>query len=154
MSRQFTGTSLRVFSWIFLEVFIFKYFFSCWQIFKYILLIMLLQFSQFSTFIPPPRCSPKPSSTPSLSSCPRVVHISSLSSLFPIPFLTSPHLFCAYQLCCFFPVPFPLYSSFPPPHWKHTMWSPFLWFCSCCSSWLSFCFRWFSFSYFFRFICW
>ena len=43
-----------------------------------------------------------------LHSCPWVVHINSLNSLFPIPFLTSPHLFYAYQLCFFFPVP-------PPP---------------------------------------
>ena len=83
---------------------------------NYILLIMLLQFSPFFSLYPPLPCTPKPSSISPLSSCPWVVHISSLSSLFPIPFLTSPHLFYAYQLCFFFLVPFPCYSSLPPPH--------------------------------------
>ena len=43
--------------------------------------------------------------SPALSSCPWDIHKSSLSSLFPIPFLTSPCLFYAYQLCFFFTVP-------------------------------------------------
>ena len=49
----------------------------------------------------PPLCplqhAPPTLQHPPLSSCPWVVHISSLNSLFPIPFLTSPHLFNAYQ---------------------------------------------------------
>ena len=53
-------------------------------------MIMLLQFSQFLPLFSP---STLPHSTlqhshPRLSSCPWVVHISSLSSLFPIPFLS------------------------------------------------------------------
>ena len=58
---------------------------------------------------------PQPSSIPHLSSCPRVVHVSSLSPLFPIPFLTSPYLFYANQLCFFFPLPFPSIPPFPLP---------------------------------------
>ena len=82
-------------------------------IFKCILLIMLLQFSHFFPFIPPLPCSPQPPGfTSPLSSCPWDVHISSLSSLFPIPFLTSPRLFYAYQLCFFFPVPSPPFLLF------------------------------------------
>ena len=74
--------------------------------FKYILLIMLLQFSQFSPLYFP--CTlPTLQHSPSLSSCSWVVHISSLTSLFPILFLTSPCLFYAYQLCFLLPVPFP-----------------------------------------------
>ena len=89
-------------------------------------------FPNFSPFIPPPPWTPQPSSIPRLSSCPWVVHISSLSSLFPIPFLTSSCLFNAYQFF-FFPVPFPLYFSPTPPYWKPSMWCPFFWFCSCSS---------------------
>ena len=66
------------------------------------------------------------------SSCPWVVHISSLASTFPTLFLTSPCLFYSYHLCYLFSVPFPPF--FPlPPHWWPSMWSPFLWFCSCYS---------------------
>ena len=91
--------------------------------FKYILLIMLLQFSQlFSSPLYPlhsvrthPLAFPHP-----LSSCSWVIHISSLASLFPILFLNSPHLFYAYQLCFLFPVlflpirPLPLHTETPP----------------------------------------
>ena len=51
----------------------------------------------------------------SLSSCAWVVHISSLFSPFPILFLTSPCLFCSYQLCFLFPELFPLFSPGPLP---------------------------------------
>ena len=81
----------------------------------YILLIILLQFSQFSPYIPPVPCTSQPSTIPPLSSCPWVVHISSLTSLFLIPFLISPHLFYAYQLCFLFPVPFPPILPFSHP---------------------------------------
>ena len=59
-------------------------------------------------------CSPRICSNPPLSSCPWVVQMSSLSSLFPVPFLTSPQLFYAYQSCFFFPVPFLLIPPFLP----------------------------------------
>ena len=56
-----------------------------------------------------------PSSTSSLSSCPWVVHINYLASPFPTLFLTSPCLFCTYQLCFLFPVHFPPSSLLPIP---------------------------------------
>ena len=75
---------------------------------KYILLIMLLQ---------PPLCPPLPgsplsSSSPSLSSCPRVMPVSSLASSFPILSLTSPCLFCTYKICFLILAPFPPVSLF------------------------------------------
>ena len=100
MQRQWNRKELERFKFLF---------------FKYVLLIMLLQFSQFSPFIPPPPCTPNPPASSPLSSCLWVVRISSLSSPFPIPFLTSPHLFYAYQLCFFSPVPFPPIPPFPLP---------------------------------------
>ena len=85
-------------------IFLFK------NILKYILFIMLLQGSHFP---PPPLHSLLPCTTPpsflapQLSSCPWVLHVSSLASPFPILFLTSPRLFSTYHLCFLFPVPFP-----------------------------------------------
>ena len=78
---------------------------------------MLLQLTHFfSPFYSSPPCTaPLPPAFPTLSSCPWVVHVSSLASPFPILFLTSPCLFCACQLCFLFPVPFPPFSSFPLP---------------------------------------
>ena len=74
---------------------------------------MLLQLSQFSLpFIPlhPAYFLPPAFPPPQLSSCPWVVHISSLTSPFPILFLTSPCLFCTYHLCFLFPILFPPFS--------------------------------------------
>ena len=66
--------------------------------------------------MPPPSCNPKNlQHFPLLSSCLWVIHISSLTSLFPIPLLTSPRLFYAYQLCFLFPVSFPLILPLPLP---------------------------------------
>ena len=70
---------------------------------------MLLQlFCFFLPFLPlcPVPLLPPAFSTP-LSSCPWVVHISSLASPFPILFLTSPCLFYNHQLCFLFPVTLP-----------------------------------------------
>ena len=108
--------------------------------FKYILLIMLLQLSHFFLpFIPLYPVPSIPASFLHLSSCPWVIHISSLATPFPILFLTFPCLVFAYHLCFLFPVLFPCHSS-PHTHWKPSMWSLFLWFCSCSSCLLSFCF--------------
>ena len=87
--------------------------------FKFILLIMLLQLSQFCyALYPPSPCTLPPYSIPPrppLSSCPWVIHISSLVSPFPILFLTSPCLFCTYHLCYLFSVPFPPSTPLTPP---------------------------------------
>ena len=52
-------------------------------------------------YAPLPYTFPPPS-IPLLSSCPWVIHISSLASPFSILFLTSPCLFCIYHLCFLF----------------------------------------------------
>ena len=71
---------------------------------KDILLIMLLHFPPFIPLCP---AHPFPPAFPApFSSCPWVVHISSLASPFPILFFTSPCLFSTYRLCHLFPVPF------------------------------------------------
>ena len=53
-------------------------------------------------FLPPPSLLCPVLHHPSHHSCPWVIHISSLASMFPILFLTSPWLFCTYHLCFFF----------------------------------------------------
>ena len=87
--------------------------------FKYVLWIMLLQLFLFffSSLIPlcPATPSHQHSIQQSLSSCPWVIHISSLASRIPILFSTSPHLFCTYHLCFLFPVPFPPFSPISSP---------------------------------------
>ncbi|KAF6109847.1 hypothetical protein HJG60_011038 [Phyllostomus discolor] len=78
--------------------------FFCFYFIEYILLIMLLQLSHFPPLFPsilhPPPASISPPS-PQLSSCPWVIHMSSLASTFPILFLTSSCLFSIYHLCFF-----------------------------------------------------
>ena len=86
--------------------------------FKYILLIRLLQLSQFfSPLYPPSALHHSPtSSIPPFSSYPCVIPcVIPLASPFPILFLTSPCLFCAYQLCFLSPETFPLILPFPLP---------------------------------------
>ena len=53
----------------------------------------------FSPLYPPLPSTPIPTSIPPFTSCPWVIHISSLASPFPILFLTSPCLFSTYHLC-------------------------------------------------------
>ena len=76
---------------------------------------MLLHSSHFLPFIPVYSAPFLPPAFAPLSSCPWVVHIHSLASLFPRLFLTSPCLFCTYHVCCLFPVPFPPFSPLPLP---------------------------------------
>ena len=77
---------------------------------------MLLQLSHSPFHIPLCPAHPLPPTfRPRLSSCLWVIPVSSLASAFPILFLTSPCLFCAYQLCFLFPAPFPPTSSFLLP---------------------------------------
>ena len=61
-----------------------------------------------------PSCLP-PSHIPLESSCPWVIHISSLASTSPILFLPSPCLFSTYHLGYLFSVPFPLLSPSHSP---------------------------------------
>ena len=74
-------------------------------------------------FSPPPTGTPIPSSSTSLVHH-WVLHIGSLASSFPVLFLTSPCLFCTYQLCFLITAPFPSFSLFPfrtdnPPNDLH-----------------------------------
>ena len=87
--------------------------YSSISFFKYILLIMLLQLSHFPLFTPLHPIHPLPPTFPPYSSCPQVIHISSLASTFPILFLPSPCLSSTYHLCYLFSVPFP---PLPPSH--------------------------------------
>ena len=81
--------------------------------FKDIYAIILVPF--FPPFYSPPPCIPNPPASPPFSSCPWVIHISSLASPFPILFLMSSCLICAYHLCFLFPVPFPPALVLPLP---------------------------------------
>ena len=83
--------------------------------FKCILLIMLLQLSQFFPLCAPPPGTPSHQHHPLLSSCLWVIYISSLASPFSILFLTSPCLFSTYQLCFLIPASFPPFSPFTLP---------------------------------------
>ena len=67
--------------------------------------------------IPPPHPSqtPLPPTFPPYSSCPWVIHITSLASTFPILFLPSPCLSSTCHLCYLFSVPFPPVSPSHSP---------------------------------------
>ena len=56
-----------------------------------------------------------PPTFPPYSSCPWVILISSLASIFPILFLPSPCLFSTYHLCYLFSVPLPPLSPSHSP---------------------------------------
>ena len=71
-------------------------------LFYYVLLTMLLQLSYFPLFIPLHPAHPLPPAFPPFSSCPWVIHISTLASPLPILFLLSPCLFSTYHLCYLF----------------------------------------------------
>ena len=80
-----------------------------------IILIMSLQLSHFLLLFPPLFGIPLPSSNPPSQFMPMDHAYKFFGSSFPILFLTSPCLFCAYQLCFLIPSPFPLLSPFPFP---------------------------------------
>ena len=84
-------------------------------VFLIYLLIMLLQLSHFRPFIPLHPAHLLPSTFPPYSSCPWVIHINSLASIFPILFLPSPCLFSTYHLRYLFSVPFPPLSPSHSP---------------------------------------
>ena len=69
----------------------------------------------FSPLYCPPPCTPLSIAFPHLSSCPWVIHVSSLASTFPILFLPSPCLFSTYHLCYLFSEPFPPLSPSHSP---------------------------------------
>ena len=104
-----------------------KFFFACGypvlapfveglSFFKYILLVMLLQLSLFCLPFPPLHSVPPlPPALPHVSSCPWVVHRSSLASSFPILFLTSPVYFLPTSYASYSLYLFP-HSPPPPPH--------------------------------------
>ena len=69
----------------------------------------------FSSFAPLYPVPPFPPAIPSISSCPWVVHISSLATTFPILFLTSPIYFVPTNLYFSIPESFLPFSPFPLP---------------------------------------
>ena len=89
------------FYFIFLHIFIFILFFKIYFI-DYAITVV-----PFPPLYSPMPCISLPPAFPPFSSCPWVIHISSLASIFPILFLTSPCLFSTYHLCYLFSVPFP-----------------------------------------------
>ena len=76
---------------------------------------MLLELSQFFPHCLPPPQTLIPSSYPPPSSCPWVMHISSLASPFHIPFLTSPCILCTYQFMLLNPCTFSPILPLSPP---------------------------------------
>ena len=74
---------------------------------------MLLQLFQFFPLYPLPPGNPIPSSSHPLSSCPWVIHVSSLATPFSMLFLTSPCLFVPANL--YFLTPAPPFPTFSPP---------------------------------------
>ena len=113
--------------------------------FKYFLLIMLLQFSQFFPLYPP-SILPQPSSVPptplvlSMGCTYKFFESSVCYTIFYLPL----SILCLL-IMLILPCTFPLHSSLPPPHWNPSVWCPFLWFCSCSGCLLNFCFHCFSF---------
>ena len=88
----------------------------------WLILVFLMYFIDYAvTVVPffpylfPSSLHSSPTHITPFSSCPRVIHITSLSSPFPILFLTSPCLFCTYLLRFLIPAPFPSLSLFPLP---------------------------------------
>ena len=113
------------------------------SIFNYILLIMLLQLSQFSPFILSTQYPPTLKQSPHHCSCPCVMCISSVATPLPILYFTSPWVFCNYLCVLLNPLtssPFP-YTCLPSGNHQNAL-------ClhdSVCSSCLLSLFFWFIF---------
>ena len=92
--------------------------------FNYILLIMLLQWSQFFSFCPPPPRTPYSlRQSPHHCSCPWVMHISSLASPFPVLYFTYLWLFYNYLFVLLNPLtssPIPL-TTLPSGNHQNTL---------------------------------
>ena len=89
----------------------------CPLLFKIYLLIMLLQLSHFPPFTPLHPAHPLPPTFhptfPAYSSCPWVIHISSLTCTFPVLFSPSPSIF-------YLPFMLLILCTFPPSHPSHS----------------------------------
>ena len=85
--------------------------------FNYILLIMLLQLSQFFPLyrLHPAPCTPL-GNPPHHCSCPWVMHISALATPFPILYFASPWLFCNYLFVLLNPLTSSPIPQHPPSH--------------------------------------
>ena len=106
-----------------------------------ILLMMLIQLSQFSPFPPLHLAHPLlPQAVPISCLCPWVMHARSLATLFPMLYFTCPWLFCNYQLVLLNPFTFFAYPPDPSPLWQPSKPCLYLRFCFC-SAWLFFNFR-------------
>ena len=93
------------------------FFFNCLSLF-YFIFKYICWLCYYSCPISPPSLHPAHPLPPTFhpySSCPWVIHITSLSSTFPILFLPSPCLFSTYHLCCLFSVHFPPLSPSHSP---------------------------------------
>ena len=111
----------------------------------YFPILFLICFIDYAiTVVPPPfiplcPAHPLPPTFPPFSSCPWVIYISSSASTVPI--LNPLSVFCLpfmLLILCTFSSSLPF--LLPLALIKPSVWSPFLWFCSCSSSLLSFCF--------------
>ena len=132
-------------SWAFIyllwtSVFILLFTYSHFYFLNYILLIMVLQLSQFFSLCPPPS-----STTHSFwqswhhCSCPWVTCIGSLVTPFSILYFTSPCYSVTTYLYFLVPSPFHLFPH--TPLWQLSKCSPYPWFCFCPSCLLSLFFR-------------
>ena len=101
-------------SLVFLCLILFVWFYyNSFRLFKKIYLIdYAITVVPFYPLHSPLPCTPLPPTFSPFSSCPWVIHISSLACPFPILFLLSSCLFSTYHLCYLFSVPFP---PSPPP---------------------------------------
>ena len=110
-------------------------------IFQYVLLIMLLELSQFLPLCPNSmRYPPFSPASACISSHLWVTHLSYLVTPISILFLTF-RLFFTYQFALLNLCSFPAILPLPCPSWKPSNCSPYLWFCSCYACLLSLFFR-------------
>ena len=89
---------------------------------NYILLIMLLQLSQFF---------PLPQIIPHHCLCPGDTRVSSLATPFPVLYCASPWLFCNYLFVRLNPLASSPIPPHTPPIWQPSKCSRYLWFCLC-----------------------
>ena len=106
----------------------FKIFFWVFVFLNYILLIMLLQLSQFFPLCPPPPRTPRSlRQSPHHCSCPWVMCISSLATPFAILYFTPPWLLCNYLSALLNPLTSSPIPPQPPPVWQPSQCSLYAW---------------------------